>query len=125
MFLVMPFVKKAKSSTVHVETKKMWAACGEAKCFCKMPLCHLVWWLLLLANLVVLIVFLCTYIRTETMKVWWSDNYKLVKQIYKTEAFKNGQTQQIQQALQMYKTTTPQLQQGQEQPQIQLDTSTQ
>lgn len=59
------------------------------------------------------------------MKVWWSDNYKLVKQIYKTEAFKNGQTQQIQQALQMYKTTTPQLQQGQEQPQIQLDTSTQ
>lgn len=36
------------------------------------------------------------------MKVGGRDNYKLVKQIYKTKAFQDGQAQQIQAALQQY-----------------------
>jgi hypothetical protein len=104
----MPFAKKS-DSTVHVETKKMSGEyCGSGKC-CGMGLCHIIGGLLLLANLIVLIVFFCQYNHMEAMKVGGSANYKLVKQIYRTKAFKDGQTQQIQQALQQYQTpaTTP------------------
>lgn len=41
------------------------------------------------------------------MKVGGRDNYKLVKQIYRTQAFHDQQAQQIQGALQTFLGTTP------------------
>lgn len=105
----MPFTKKASNAAVHVETKKMSGdRCGTMGKCCGMGLCHLVGGLLLLANLVVMICFFCTYTHTEAMKVGGSANYKLVKQIYKTKAFQDGQAQQIQAALQQYQTAATQ-----------------
>ena len=107
----MPFAKKAKNAAVHVETRKMSGeSCGTMGKCCGMRLCHFIGGLLLLANLVVMICFFCTYTHTEAMKVGWSANYKLVKQIYKTKAFQDGQAQQIQAALQQYQTAATQQQ---------------
>ena len=104
----MPFTKKVKSA-VHVETRKMSGECcgSTGKC-CGKGICHLIGGLLLLANLVVMIVFFCQYTHTEAMKVGGRDNYKLVKQIYKTKAFQDGQSQQIQAALQQYQAAAQQ-----------------
>ncbi|MEI8091462.1 MAG: hypothetical protein WCG98_04445 [bacterium] len=66
-----------------------------------------------MANLIVLIAFYCQYTHTEAMKVGGSANYKLVKQIYKTDAFKQGQAQQIEQALQQYQGAAKQAQTAQ------------
>jgi len=40
--------------------------------------------------------------NVEAQKVGGSANYKMVQQIYKSDAFKAQQKQQIEQALQMY-----------------------
>lgn len=48
----------------------------------------------------------CMYMKTEYAKVGWWKNYKMVNQIYKTQLYKDQQTQSIQQALQMYQGTT-------------------
>jgi hypothetical protein len=107
MYYKMPFTKKAKNEAVHVETRKISGDhCGSAGMCCGKRICHLIWGLLLLANLVVLVMFYCQYTHTEAMKVGGSANYKLVKQIYNTKAFQDGQAQQIQQALQQYETPT-------------------
>lgn len=102
MYYKMPFTKKAHSA-VHVETRKMSGeCCGTGSKCCGMGICHLIGGLLLLANLVVTTMFLCQYNNMEAMKVGGRDNYKLVKQIYNTKAFQDGQAQQIQAALQQY-----------------------
>lgn len=118
----MPFMKKAKNAAVHVETKRMSGECCGTACKGGMCFCHLIGGLLLLANLVVMILFFCQYTRTEVAKVGGRDNYKLVKQIYKTEAFQASQTSQIQQALQMYQGGAAQTQPA-AQPSVQIDPS--
>jgi hypothetical protein len=96
----------------------MGACCGKR-------FCHLIGGLLLLANLVVMIVFFCQYTHTEAMKVGGSANYKLVKQIYKTKAFQEGQSQQIQAALQQYQAAAQQQLPTTAQPAVQqADTAT-
>ena len=45
---------------------------------------------------------LCNQSKFEADRVGGNANYKMVQQIYKSEAFKAQQKQQIEQALQMY-----------------------
>lgn len=74
--------------------------------------------LILLINLVLLIVFYVQYTHTEAMKVGGMTNYKMVKQIYKTKAFQDGQAQQIKAALEQYQAAAIQ----QQMPMMQEDT---
>ena len=60
----------------------------------------------------------------EAMKVGGEANYKLVKQIYNTKAFQDGQTQQIQAALQQYETPTARVPSAQA-PSVQTQTAAQ
>jgi hypothetical protein len=73
-----------------------------------------------------MIVFFCQYTHTEAMKVGGRDNYKLVKQIYKTKAFQDGQAQQIQAALQQYQGAVqqPTVQQPTAEPTVQVAPTT-
>lgn len=45
---------------------------------------------------------MCTFAKNEADKVGGSDNYKMVKEIYKSDNFKAQQKQQIEQALQSF-----------------------
>ncbi len=124
MYYKMPFTKKTKDAAVHVETRKMSGEHCSAGMCCGKRVCHLIGGLLLLANLVILIMFYCQYTRMEAMKVGGEANYKLVKQIYNTKAFQDGQTQQIQAALQQYETPTARVPSAQA-PSVQTQTAAQ
>ena len=98
----MVFTKKVtKAPAVMVETKKM-----SAKDTCGMNCCakikHLVVFILVIINTIMIGWILCNQTRMESDKVGGVANYKMVKEIYKSAAFKAQQKQQIEQALQMY-----------------------
>jgi len=98
----MVFKKKVtKAPAVMVETKKM-----SAKDTCSMNCCanikHLVMFVLIIINTIMLALILLNQGKMESNKVGGRDNYNMVQQIYKSEAFKAQQKQQIEQALQMY-----------------------
>ena len=101
----MVFTKKVtKAPAVMVETKKLSGEnCTGSTC-CPYWMCvkHFVVSALVLLNTVLLVWVLCNQTKLESDKVGGAANYKMVQQIYKTPAFKAQQTQQIQQALQMY-----------------------
>ena len=98
----MVFAKKVtKSPAVMVETKKL-----SAKDTCGMGCCgkikHLLVAILFIVNTLLLVRILCNQIGMEANKVGGRANYRMVQQIYKSDAFKAQQKQQIEQALQMY-----------------------
>lgn len=119
----MAFTKKVtKNPAVMVETKKLSAkdTCGMG--CCKMG--HFFVPVLLVLNLLLLVWVLCNQTALEAAKVGGRDNYNMVQQIYKSDAFKAQQKQQIEQALQMYEqgasiTTSPADTQTQVQPEVQ------
>ena len=99
----MVFTKKVtKAPAVMVETKKM-----SAKDTCGMTCCanikHFVMFVLVIINTIMIGWILMNQTNIESNKVGGGANYKMVKEIYKSEAFKAQQKQQIEQALQMYK----------------------
>ena len=101
----MVFTKKVtKAPAVMVETKKLSAkdTCGMGgmSCCCKMK--HLLVPVLLIINLLLLVWLLCNQLGVEANKVGGRENYRMVQQIYKSDAFKAQQKQQIEQALQQY-----------------------
>lgn len=98
----MVFAKKVtKSPAVMVETKKL-----SAKDTCGIDCCgkikHLLIWILFVVNTLLLVWVLINQLTVEANKVGGRDNYRMVQQIYKSDAFKVQQKQQIEQALQMY-----------------------
>ena len=98
----MVFTKKAaKASAVMVETKKL-----SAKDTCGMGCCgkikHLLVFILVILNTLMIACILCNQTRIEANRVGGRSNYKMVKQIYRSPAFQAQQKQQIEQALQMY-----------------------
>jgi hypothetical protein len=100
----MVFTKKAtKAPAVMVETKKLSAKdnCGMGMGFCG-KMSHLLVPVLLLINLLLIVWVLSNQMNLESARVGGRDNYKMVQQIYKSDAFKAQQKQQIEQALQMY-----------------------
>lgn len=106
----MVFTKKVtKTPAVMVETKKLSAkdTCGMESCCGKMG--HLLVPVLLVINLLLVVWVLFNQMNVEADRVGGRDNYNMVKQIYKSDAFKAQQKQQIEQALQMYNqgATTP------------------
>ncbi|MFA6255959.1 MAG: hypothetical protein WC606_02135 [Candidatus Absconditabacterales bacterium] len=98
----MVFTKKvAKAPAVMVETKKMSAkdTCGIG-CCCKMK--HLLVFVLVILNTIMIAWILCNQTTIEANKVGGRANYKMVQQIYKSETFKAQQKQQIEAALLQY-----------------------
>ncbi|MCX6823840.1 MAG: hypothetical protein NT085_01830 [candidate division SR1 bacterium] len=100
----MVFTKKVtKAPAVMVETKKLSAkdSCGMGMGCCgKMKHCFM--GILLIVNTILLACVVFHQAHVEADKVGGRDNYKMVQQIYKSDAFKAQQKQQIEQALQMY-----------------------
>lgn len=100
---------KKLSSTktpVVVETKKISDSCCSSDCgsACNCSkVSHIVMMVLLLVNTVFLVLSFSMIRNNESVKVGWRENYKMAKEIYKTDWFKAYQKQQIQQALQMFK----------------------
>jgi hypothetical protein len=98
----MAFTKKVtKTPAVMVETKRL-----SAKDTCGIDYCgkikHLLVLILVVLNTIMIGRILCNQMKLEADRVGGKDNYKMVQQIYKSDAFKAAQQQQIQQALQMY-----------------------
>ncbi len=58
--------------------------------------------ILVILNTIMIGWILCNQTKIESERVWGRANYKMVQQIYKSDAFKMQQAQQIEQALQMY-----------------------
>lgn len=58
--------------------------------------------ILVILNTIMIGWILCNQVRLEADRVGGKANYKMVQKIYKSEAFKQQQAQQIEQALQMY-----------------------
>ncbi len=119
----MVFAKKVtKSPAVMVETKKL-----SAKDTCGMGCCgkmkHLLIWILFVVNTLLLVWVLVNQLSVEANKVGGRANYRMVQQIYKSDAFKVQQKQQIEQALQMYQGGWA-AQQGLTQPTLQPSTTT-
>ncbi len=119
----MVFAKKVtKSPAVMVETKKL-----SAKDTCGMGCCgkmkHLLIWILFVVNTLLLVWVLVNQLGVEANKVGGRANYRMVQQIYKSDAFKVQQKQQIEQALQMYQGGWA-TQQGLTQPTLQPSTTT-
>ncbi len=106
-----------KTPSVMVETKKLSAkdTCGIGCCS---NIKHVVVFALVVLNTLMLAWILCNQTRLEADKVGGRANYKMVQQIYKSDMFKAQQTQQIEQALQMYQQGTTQT------PDITTDTTT-
>lgn len=103
----------SKTSTpVVVETKKI----SESSCCSNDSVCscsctkvsHIIMMVLLIVNTVFLVMSFSMIRNNESIKVGWRENYKMAKDIYKTDWFKAYQKQQIQQALQMFKWWTQQ-----------------
>lgn len=121
----MVFTKKVtKAPAVTVETKKL-----SAKDTCGMGFCHkmkhFLVTILLIINTLLLIWIVYNQMNVEAQKVGGKANYQIVQQIYKSDAFKAQQKQQIEQALQMYQdgwtqqaATLPVPQQAEVQPAI-------
>jgi len=98
----MVFKKKVtKAPAVRVETRKISTqdSCSSA-CSCTSKGILLLG--ILLLNTLLIVFLLVQQSNVEAQRVGGRENYKMVKQIYKTEAFKTSQKQQIEQALQMY-----------------------
>lgn len=100
----MVFTKKTtKAPAVMVETRKLSA---KDTCACGMGCCakikHLVMFILVIVNTIMIGRILCNQAKMEADKVGGMANYKMVQKIYKSDAFKAAQKQQIEQALQMY-----------------------
>lgn len=89
--------------TVTVETKKI---SSEKDVCCATPCGHHIvkigGLILTVINTILLIALLANQDRTEALKVGWSENYKLLKQIFVTDSYKAQQRQQIEQAMQMF-----------------------
>jgi len=117
----MAFTKKVtKTPAVMVETKKLSAkdscgmgCCGEMK--------HCLVFVLIALNTLMLIWVLWNQTKLEADRVGGRDNYKMVQQIYKSDAFKTAQQQQIEQALHMYQGG---IQDAQQVPTTTTDTTT-
>lgn len=58
--------------------------------------------ILVILNTIMIGWILCNQTKIESERVGGRANYKMVQQIYKSDAFKTQQAQQIEQALQMY-----------------------
>jgi len=69
---------------------------------------HLLLCVLLVINTLMLVWVVYNQTKLEADRVGGRDNYKMVKQIYTSDSFKAQQTQQIEQALQMYQQGTTQ-----------------
>lgn len=100
----MAFTKKvAKTPAVMVETKKL---SKKDSCGCNMGYCgnmkHLLAFVLIVLNTLMLVWVVVNQNTIEANKVGGRANYKMVQQIYKSATFQEQQTQQIEQALQMY-----------------------
>lgn len=102
--------KKLSSTKSHtpvvVETKKITDSCCSVDCgsTCSCSrVSHIIMMVLLLVNTVFLVLSFSMIRNNESLKVGWRENYKIAKDIYKTEWFKAYQKQQIEQALQMFK----------------------
>lgn len=93
--------KVTKTPAVRVETRKLSKqdTCGVGSCH---KFTGLVVLILLLLNTLLIAFVLVRQGKIEADRVGWAENYKMVKQIYKTDMFKQQQTQQIQDALNMY-----------------------
>jgi hypothetical protein len=87
-----------KKPAVMVETRKISAHDTS----CAMNIKQIVLWFLVILNTLMVVCILFNQFKIEADRVGGRENYKMVKQIYKTDAFKTSQEQQIQQALQMY-----------------------
>ncbi len=96
-----PATKVVSKPTVTVETKKI--SSGET--CCSTPCCriskHCILIGLLVINLVLTVFVLVNQTKVEVLRSGGQENYKLIKQIYKTEWYKLQQKQQLEQALQM------------------------
>jgi len=93
----MPFKKKIPS--IMVETKKFEKEC----CSYKHSKVCIIGIILVVLDLVLLLAILIWQQKIEADRVGWRANYRMVKQIYRSDSFKAQQSQQIEQALQMYK----------------------
>ena len=107
----MPVKKKVakkrtiKKPTVTVETKKL----SKNDCYTRgrwhrrcYVFVRVLMMLLLVANTVLLVFLLCQQNKIESMRVGWQENYKMLNEVFRSDAFKAQQKQQIQQAMQMY-----------------------
>ncbi|EKD25024.1 MAG: hypothetical protein ACD_80C00131G0027 [uncultured bacterium (gcode 4)] len=98
----MAFAKKiTKAPAVMVETKKLSAKDNCAAGMCPKMKHFLVLGLLVL-NTILIVWCLSNQTKIESDRVGGRANYKMVQQIYKSDAFKAQQKQQIEQALQQY-----------------------
>lgn len=68
--------------------------------------------ILVILNTIMIGRILCNQMRLEADRVGGKANYKMVQQIYKSDAFKAQQRQQIEQALQLYQQGGTQQQQA-------------
>lgn len=101
----MAFTKKVtKAPAVRVETRKLPAKdtcdCVGSRTCCSYK--HLLVPVLLVINMLLLVWVLFNQVNIEAAKVGGRENYKMVKEIYTSDSFKQQQAQQIQQALQLY-----------------------
>ena len=94
----MPFKKKVPS--VMLETKKLSQECCGP---CKHKNMAIIGIILIVLNFVLLLAILIWQYKIEADRVGWRKNYRVVRQIYKSDSFRNQQSQQITQAYQMYK----------------------
>lgn len=75
------------------------ACCGIKKHHCFGKLILMVF---LVLNILLTVCVLAQQKKIEAMRVGGEDNYRMLKQVFQSEGFKNQQKQQIQQAMQMY-----------------------
>lgn len=92
----------ATKPTITVETKKISSgSCCSTWVSCCPSLKHLFMTILLIANTVLLAIILVNQTRMEALRAGGSENYSLLKQVFKTEGYKMQQKQQLEQALQI------------------------
>ena len=119
--------KVTKAPAVVVETKMISqkdACCSTKGTACGGKMKCLLVPVLLVVNTVLLGYVLCNQVNVEADRVGGRDNYKMVQQIYKSDAFKAQQKQQIQQALQQYQGGGAATQQGGAAQQLPTNTPT-
>lgn len=109
--------------TVTVETKKITSE-SEVCCGGKMPCSgkHIIkigFMVLTVLNTILLIALLANQDKAEALKVGGDDNYRMLKQIFTTEGYKQQQAAQIQQALEMFANPQAAAQQQAAQQQVQ------
>lgn len=95
-----------KKPTVRVETKKISNPRIECNvsdfCNCCTLVKRLAFAIIFLLNTVLLIIVAANQSKVEIMKAGGKENYRILKQIYKTDWYKEQQNQQLLQALQIY-----------------------